>query len=101
MATKYKDVSESLRANKGMGAEEIKRQVRPNRKELMLPGHGIDITDTAQAVFSKLLETEEFFLRDGKIFTVNLKCGTKELRQVALKNSAASWNGTLTSSAKV
>jgi hypothetical protein len=83
MATKYKDVSESLRANKGMGAEEIKRQVRPNRKELMLPGHGIDITDTAQAVFSKLLETEEFFLRDGKIFTVNLKCGTKELRQVS------------------
>jgi hypothetical protein len=48
----------------------------------MLPRHGIDITDTAQAVFSKLLETEEFFLRDGKIFTVNLKCGTKELRLV-------------------
>jgi len=83
MPEKYKDLDEILRANKGMGAEEIRKRVRPNRKELMLPGHGIDITDTAQAVFSKLLETEEFFLRDGKIFTVNLQCGTKELRQVS------------------
>ena len=48
----------------------------------MLPGHGIDITDTAQHVFRKLVETKEFFLRDGKIFTVNLKCGTRELRLV-------------------
>jgi hypothetical protein len=82
MPAPYKDVDELLRAAKGMNAEDIKRKVRTNRKELLLPGHGIDITETAQAVFSKLLETDEFFLRDGKIFTVNLKYGTKEFRLV-------------------
>jgi hypothetical protein len=78
----YKDIDEVLRAAKGMSAADIKKKVRPNRQELPLPGHGIDITDTAQAVFSKLLATDEFFLRDGNIFTVNLKYGTKEFRLV-------------------
>ena len=82
MRPPYKDIDEALRANMAMCAEDIKKKVRANRRELLLPGHGIDITDTAQAVFSKLLDTDEFFLRDGLIFTVNLKYGIKELRLV-------------------
>jgi hypothetical protein len=65
MRPPYKDIDEALRANMAMCAEGIKKKVRANRRELLLPGHGIDITDTAQAVFSKLLDTDEFFLRDG------------------------------------
>jgi hypothetical protein len=82
MPAQYKDIDEFLRATTGMSAEDIKKKVRTNRRELLLPGHGIDITDTAQAVFSKLLDTDEFFLRDGMIFTVNLKYGITELRLV-------------------
>jgi hypothetical protein len=83
MPQTYKDVSDILQANREIDAARIRRQVRTSRKELMLPGHGIDITDTAQVVFNKLLQTDEFFLRDGKVFTVNLKCGMKEFRLVS------------------